>query len=1265
MSTDKVNFGLLSLNVRGLNNKVKRKYLFNWLKKQNADVIFLQEVHCTLKTDKEWNEEWGSEIVFSHGTSNARGTAILFKKDFDIKIVHKEIDSDGRYIFLDALIENCAFKLLNVYFPTDENGKSFFLGKLSKLLQTQSVSSDDRIIIGGDFNCVIDPKLDKKGGCDNSLNAKKEKVIFDLKILMKTNALQDIWRIKNPTQRRFTWRQTKPLIQCRLDFWLTSEILQDEIQSVDIKPAYKTDHSAITIRITSLDYEHRGPGYWKLNTSLLLDEEYCQAIKQKLPLWKDEFKDIEDKRLQWDLIKWRIREYTKQFAKNKAKLNREKSDILESKLISVEKELASVDKNDEEILREYVKLKNEIENINDKRTKGLIIRSKAKWIEEGEKGTKYFFGLEKRNFQQKNVSKLKLDNGKITTCQTTILKEQRRFYQELYKAENEVICDSEWLIFENNIKKLDKENQDTCEGLLTLEECTNAMDTLAIGKTPGNDGIPVEFYKTFWKDIGQYLTETANAANDFGSFSTSQKQAVIILIEKPNKDRTLIKNWRPISLLNVDYKIVTKALSKRLEQVLPYIIHENQSGYVKGRFIGEAVRTISDVLTYTDENNLPGMLLSIDFEKAFDSVSWKFLNKILQLYNFGPSFQRWIRIIYSKDISSCILNKGHSSGYFNINRGVRQGDPISALLFVLGVEVIAATIRAENGIKGIIINGSEQKLVQYADDTTIFLRDINSVKNLIQLMYKYERISGLHLNVDKTKAMWLGSLKHSDKKPLGLNWTKEPIKTLGVYIGYENNLIETLNFQDRLKKLKAQLNIWRQRSMSIYGRILIVKTLAISKFVYLASVIHIPEWVIKNVEKEIYNFIWKGKQDKVKRKVLINKVEKGGLGMVDFRSTIHTAKVMWVKRFLAAGQSQWKDYFELVLEPFGGRLLFSCNYDFKYLNAKLPKFYEDILLAWSQLKSKTTENITSSPGIEVIWNNKHVKHINKSLFSKKFLQAGILYVEDLFDENGVLKSFQTWVDIGELTWNDYFFWVRLQSSIPKTWKQNILDDNQTVEDPLEIKWNGNNYPITKLTHKMIYDMFVTKIALTSPISKATISDLNVKEEDEISLIYLLPHKTGVNNAIKELQYKILNKYLAVNVYLTKIKLKNSDLCSFGCNQQETVNHLFFSCEKTQTFWRNLFNEIEIKTQTKIEYDLKSIILGHKQNFYQIDINYIILSAKYYIYRCKLEDSRPLLSTFIKQFKRQETIDIERIHIYSKRSLMKLWKSPLLTALTAP
>ena len=179
-----------------------------------------------------------------------------------------------------------------------------------------------------------------------------------------------------------------------------------------------------------------------------------------------------------------------------------------------------------------------------------------------------------------------------------------------------------------------------------------------------------------------------------GEMSSSQKQAIIILIEKKGKYHSFLENWRPISLVNVDTKIMTKAIASRIKNVLPDIIHPNQTGYEKDRFIGETIRSIYDVMDFMVKENIPGLMLFIDFEKAFDSVEWDFLFKCLEAFNFGPDFLHLIKVFY-KNIHSCILNNGMTSSFFTLEQGVRQGDPLSPYLFVVAVETLAIAIRQQ------------------------------------------------------------------------------------------------------------------------------------------------------------------------------------------------------------------------------------------------------------------------------------------------------------------------------------------------------------------------------------------------------------------------------------------------------------------------------------------------------------------------------------------------------------------------------------------
>ena len=176
------------------------------------------------------------------------------------------------------------------------------------------------------------------------------------------------------------------------------------------------------------------------------------------------------------------------------------------------------------------------------------------------------------------------------------------------------------------------------------------------------------------------------------SLSIEQRRGILNIIPKKDKDLRHLANWRPLTLLNTDYKILTKLLALRLQKVLPSIISPDQTGYLKGRYIGDNIRTIFDIIEYTKIKQIPGMMVLIDFEKAFDSISWNFLFKTLDAFNFGDNFKKWIKIIYSNP-ECCVTNNGFASSFFPISRGIRQGCPISALLFILVVEIMSLHIK--------------------------------------------------------------------------------------------------------------------------------------------------------------------------------------------------------------------------------------------------------------------------------------------------------------------------------------------------------------------------------------------------------------------------------------------------------------------------------------------------------------------------------------------------------------------------------------------
>ena len=403
--------------------------------------------------------------------------------------------------------------------------------------------------------------------------------------------------------------------------------------------------------------EQRGPGFWKFNNSLLENEEFVTKMKFVVKHAKGKHKDVTDKRLFWEMIKMEIRIFSIRFAKKKAKEKRNTELELLRKLENLNSRIEAAPE-ESCLVNEARKLKIKLDQIAVQKTKSSIVRSRARWYELGEKCNKYFFNLSKRSYNKKHITKLKSAEDFSTEDAKIILSEMRNFYQQLYTSQGQTstACSLNFLNSES-LPRLDNAKQNLCEGLITEAECLSVLKTFQRNKTPGTDGLPAEFYLCFWNEISSPLIDCLNHGALLGELSISQRQGIISLIPKKNKDPLLLKNWRPISLLNTDYKLATKCIAKRLEKVLPHLIERDQTGYIKGRFTGENIRLISDIIEQYEIEK--GMIFFLDFEKAFDSLEWEYLFKVLDVLNFGPSFRNWIHTFHY-NISSCVANNGHA-----------------------------------------------------------------------------------------------------------------------------------------------------------------------------------------------------------------------------------------------------------------------------------------------------------------------------------------------------------------------------------------------------------------------------------------------------------------------------------------------------------------------------------------------------------------------------------------------------------------------------
>ena len=273
----------------------------------------------------------------------------------------------------------------------------------------------------------------------------------------------------------------------------------------------------------------------------------------------------------------------------------------------------------------------QLESIVKQKTIGAKIRSRIRWYEEGEKSTRYFMNLEKRNYNLKTVTRVSTNRGTIVENRQDILNELQNFYSKLYTKVEYGTSQTEYHEFLNiECPILDNDERDTMNNEITENELLAALKLTQNNKSPGSDGLPAEFYKMFWQDIKLPLINSIKHAYQTGLLSVTQREGIITLMPKKGKDTSLIKNWRPLSLLNVDYKLIAKCIAGRIKDKLPKLINPAQTGSVKGRYIGENIVKILDILTFTGENEIPAILMTIDFEKAFDNVSWQFTEMCLK-----------------------------------------------------------------------------------------------------------------------------------------------------------------------------------------------------------------------------------------------------------------------------------------------------------------------------------------------------------------------------------------------------------------------------------------------------------------------------------------------------------------------------------------------------------------------------------------------------------------------------------------------------------
>ena len=817
--------------------------------------------------------KWNGQSFWSPAIGKQGGVAVLFAENSPFQVSQWKRDSSGRIVSILATLGEHKFNFVNVYAPTNPTERKGFFDTLHEYFFPNSFK-----VVGGDFNC-IESAFDKKGG-----NLVLSSELTDFRGLHR---LVDIWRKCHGRQTQCTWFNADKSIGSRLDkFFIAQELLQQAVKC-EIQPCVFSDHDSVVLNFNLIDMFSHGPGLWRLNLDLLDDEQFCEMISTLVEghvAYQKAFPTIHE---WWDFLKESIKLAAQTFSTDKNRsLNREKV-YVNNLLIQAKRALSE---GDDTVKATIDRLESQLRAINLSQQRSGQIRSRAQWIEEGEKPSKFFLKLETARFLKNRVESIFNAHGIEVASQPEIEQAHFDFYTNLYSAEPIHPAFQQDILAQIDVS-LSAPDSESCEGTLSTPEITDAMRGLANGKTPGSDGLPQEFYSKFWSLLSPHLLTVYNYSFATGCFSKSMQESVTRLIFKKG-DRKNLKNWRPISLLNVDYKICSKALANRLSKVLSTIIQRDQTCSVPGRTIFENLSLLRDTLDYVNITNETGILLSLDQEKAFDRVDRSFLMNVFTTFGFGQDFQRWISVLYHGAFMRVIVN-GFLTDPISLERGVRQGDSLSPLLYILCAEVLATNIRRDRTIKGFLLpgaSGQHFKISQYADDSTCLVKDLFSLDRLFILLRKYEAGTGAKLNVSKTEAMWLGAWRYKPDAPHGLTWVSK-MKVLGVW--FSNGTVNTDpdNWLPRISKLEANLNLWKSRSLSLVGKVLIINVLGASKFWFLSKVLPTPEWVVSRFNKLVFPFLWGSKIETVARKTLSVPPVRGGLGLIDFVSKSQALKL--------------------------------------------------------------------------------------------------------------------------------------------------------------------------------------------------------------------------------------------------------------------------------------------------------------------------------------------------------------------------------------
>ena len=540
----------ISINVNGFRDADKRLSFLQWLSHLSPSVVCLQETHAITLTElSSWVSGFGYLCAGSFGSHRSCGVAVLFRPVLLCRSVVCEFD--GRFVLAEFGFRGSVFRVACAYAPNRNPERDSFLHRC-----VDHIDPSIPTLLCGDFNTVFDRFVDRRGSCSFDTSRESSSLLSSV---FRDCCVVDIWHLRHPSGSSFTWFRRDGSLASRIDLIGCPYAWIPFVSSADILPCPYSDHCALRFSWSQPSVSASGPGLWKLNTSVLEEAAYLQLISD---FWLSRrprllsFPSVVD---WWDAGKSRIKGITINYCKQRADRRRLERDILD-RLVAHLKPF--MDLGRVSLLPVYTSSLSRIQQLDLEFARGLQVRARIRWVEKGESSSAYFCRLVKKQSADRYISALRGSDGSLITDKDGLCDAFRSFYVDLFSS---TPCDpvARNALLSHVSSSLSPGSSALCDGPLSQEECFTALKGMARGKTPGCDGLPMEFYLKFWSVLGSDLVMVLNSAFSSGRLSSSQRQGIITLSFKKD-DRVDPKNWRPITLLNADYKIASCAIAARL-----------------------------------------------------------------------------------------------------------------------------------------------------------------------------------------------------------------------------------------------------------------------------------------------------------------------------------------------------------------------------------------------------------------------------------------------------------------------------------------------------------------------------------------------------------------------------------------------------------------------------------------------------------------------------------------------------------------------------